>query len=447
MLLGLGLALGILCSLGAFSYLNIRKQSVAAGWVEHTYQVATALHDVLTGMQDADGSQRMFLVTGNPAALESYESTVNHLPSQLALVGQLVSDNPRQVTRLALLRRSIDERLANARERITQRQQLGQSALDPKYISSKAVELMNSVRATVGVMIGEENRLLADRLDQLRTTRQRSVILQAIGGVVSLALLGAVFAGLIRQIGRAHRAELETRRSNTQLQEANAEMRAFSYSVAHDLRAPLRAINGFAQVLVEDHSAALPEDGHRVVERITHNAAKMDRLIDDLLALSKVSVQSLRSGKVEMNELVRSVYQEVLEGQNGRRITCEIASLPPAVGDSSLLRQVWINLIGNALKFTRGSDVPRIEIGGNVAGPEFATYYIRDNGAGFDMRYADKLFGAFQRLHHPTEFEGTGIGLALVHRIIHRHGGTIWAESEENKGAFFAFTLPEWNGG
>ena len=154
-------------------------------------------------------------------------------------------------------------------------------------------------------------------------------------------------------------------------------------------------------------------------------------------------MQPLRTGRVEMSDLVRGVYQELLETQNGRVIDCEIAPLPPAIGDPSLLRQVWINLIGNALKFTRDRQPARIEIGGIVAGPDFATYFIRDNGAGFDMRYAEKLFGAFQRLHRPTDFEGTGIGLALVQRIIHRHGGTIWAESEENQGARFAFTLPE----
>ena len=304
---------------------------------------------------------------------------------------------------------------------------------------------MSSIRSQVQLMIGEENALLETRLAQLRTIRRRSIVLQSFGGCLSLALLAGVFSSLVRQILRANRAEQETRGSNAQLRDANAEMRAFSYSVAHDLRAPLRAINGFARVLEEDHAASLPADARQSLGRITANTSKMDHLIDDLLALSKVSTQSLHTGKVEMNELVRSVYQEVLETQPDRRVDCRIALLPPAVGDPSLLRQVWYNLIGNALKFTRGRGDTHIEIGGNVAGPEFATYFIRDNGAGFDMRYADKLFGPFQRLHRPTEFEGTGIGLALVHRIIHRHGGTIWAEGEENKGAFFAFTLPEWN--
>lgn len=439
------IALGILLSLGAFSYHNIQKQAEAAGWVEHTYRVATALQDILSGVQDADTAQRMYVLSGTLAYLDAYQKTTHDLPTQLDRVGSLVADNPRQLWQLQQLRASIADRLANAQIRIEQRQQLGAGALDLKFINSGAVRLMEIVRADVQTMIAAENVLLRSRLEQLRVARRRSVVIQSLGGLLSLGLLVAVFAGLLRQITRANRAEEEIQRTNAQLQEANAEMRAFSYSVAHDLRAPLRAINGFAQVLVEDNAHQLGAEGQQALGRITANAGKMDHLIDDLLALSKVSMQSLHTSRVEMNELVRSVSQEVLESRGERDVEFAIAPLPPALGDPSLLRQVWFNLIGNALKFSRGRTRTQIEIGGNVAGPEFATYFIRDNGVGFDMQYADKLFGAFQRLHRVTEFEGTGIGLALVHRIIHRHGGTIWAESEENKGALFAFTLPEWN--
>ena len=444
LLVGMTLAVLLLAALGAFSYHNIQKQSEASGWVEHTYQVATALQGVLSGVQDLDSAQRLFVLSGTPASLDTFENNVRALPPQLDGVGGLVSDNPRQLARLRDLRAAIADRLAKARERIAQRQQIGAAALDPKFLSSNTVKLMSTIRAQVQTMIAEENSLLEIRLAQLRTERWRSVVIQSLGGLLSLALLAGVFSSLVRQIFRANRAEQETRVTNAQLQDANAEMRAFSYSVAHDLRAPLRAINGFARVLEEDHAAELTPGARQSLDRITANASKMDHLIDDLLALSKVSMQSLHTGKVEMNELVRTVYQEILETQPGRQVDMQIAQLPPAEGDTSLLRQVWYNLIGNALKFTRDCGETHIEIGGNLAGPEFATYFIRDNGAGFDMRYADKLFGAFQRLHRPTEFEGTGIGLALVHRIIHRHGGTIWAEGEENKGAFFAFTLPEW---
>ena len=172
----------------------------------------------------------------------------------------------------------------------------------------------------------------------------------------------------------------------------------------------------------------------------------MARLIDDLLALSKISYQPLRATKIDMTELAREAFEELREEKNGRVVDCVINELPPASGDPALLRQVWLNLIGNALKFSSMRAKTEIEIGGNVAGPEFATYYIRDNGAGFAMQDATRLFGAFQRLHQPDAYEGTGIGLALVQRIVQRHGGTIWAEGKENEGARFAFTLPEWSG-
>ncbi len=445
LLLGFSLAISLLVALGELSYQNIEHQAEAASWVEHAHQVTEKLGDIFTVMQDADNAVRSFVLTGLEPALQPFSSAQQSLPGRLEAMREMVRDNPVQLMNLKALTVDIDQRMAQARDRVQQRRELGTGALDARYITPVALRLMENVRNDVATMTGAEGQLLSKRLRQLKVTRDRSLVLQTLGGIVSLALLFAVFAGLVQQILRAQRAEQEARRSNTQLEDANNEMRAFSYSVAHDLRAPLRAIDGFARVIVEDHEKELPEAGRRALGRITHNVATMAQIIDDLLSLSKISYQPLHVGKVEMNELVRTVYHELAEAQGGRVVECALGDLPPASGDSNLLREVWVNLIGNALKFTREREHASIEIGGNVAGPEFATYFIRDNGAGFDMQYANKLFGAFQRLHRPTEFEGTGIGLALVQRIIHRHGGTIWAEGQENAGARFAFTLPEWN--
>ncbi len=445
-LVGLAVALGLLMALGAYSFFNLRQQAEAADWVTHTYQVVSGLQGIFSSVQDTESAQRAFMMSGNETYLEPCHNAMRALPQQMDAVGRLTEDNPRQLGLLNKLRHDVDARLSMVRTRIDQRRQLGVNALDPKLLNGAGVRLMESVRADIEAMTNEEKALLQLRRAALSRARTLSTILQSFAGAISLGLLTAVFVGLAKQMARAHRAEQETEKSNGQLRAANNELRAFSYSVAHDLRAPLRAINGFAQIIEEDCVGQLDEPGHRALERITANSAKMSALIDDLLELSKVSMQTVRQDKVEMNELVRGAYQELLETQTGRVIECEIAPLPPASGDPSLLRQVWLNLIGNALKFTRDRERTHIEIGGTVAGPDFATYFIRDNGAGFDMQYADKLFGAFQRLHRPTDFEGTGIGLALVQRIIQRHGGTIWAEGEENHGARFAFTLPEWNG-
>ena len=441
---GLVTALGMLVGLGALAYFNVEHQVEATRLVEHTYQVVESLQKIRSTMQEADNNQRSYVVSGSDGYLQSFQTSAASLPALLAATGDLIADNPAQGARLRQLRTLIDDRMQIARTRIGQRQQYGVEALGPKFISIAAAQLMESIRTSIDSMTSAENVLLQGRLHALERARVRGLVLQTAGGVLSIALLLAVFAGLAAQILRTNRAEEETRRSNAQLKDANNELRAFSYSVAHDLRAPLRAINGFAQVLVEDCEPQLNGDGRRALGRITANAKTMGVLIDDLLALSKVSYQPLQSGKIEMTAIVREAYKELIEGQNGRVVECEISDLPPATGDPNLLRQVWVNLIANALKFTRGRERAHIEIGGNIAGPEFATYFIRDNGAGFDMQYVGKLFGAFQRLHRPTEFEGTGIGLALVQRIVHRHGGTIWAEGKENEGARFAFTLPEW---
>lgn len=250
-----------------------------------------------------------------------------------------------------------------------------------------------------------------------------------------------------RQIGQfleRTRAQGELRRLNSELElrvaartaelaSSNAELEAFSYSVSHDLRAPLRAINGYTSMLVEDHGD-LPSDARRLVTTIRDRGARMGTLIDDLLAFSRLGRQEIRRHPVDMEALARTVVLELPPGP----AQIEIGAIPRASGDVALLRQVWMNLIANAVKYSRGRETPRIEIG-------FAdgSYFVKDNGVGFDMRYADKLFGVFQRLHREDEFEGTGVGLAIVRRIVERHGGEVWAEAKLDGGATFGFVLAD----
>lgn len=440
-----GLALILLVSLAVLSYHSIQHQAEASDWVGHTYRVTTALQRVFSYVQDAESAQRAFSIAGKENYLDPYQRAVAALPGELDRLRALISDNPEQLERLTQLRAAIENRLAVVATRVEQRRQLGSAALGANLMNGTGLQAMENVRARVDEMIGVETRLLGRRQAMSEHARARSRFLLVAGSLASLVLLIGAFAGLLRQTLRTARAEQDTQKSNTQLKLANNELRAFSYSVAHDLRAPLRAISGFAQVLVEDCAPHLDAESRQHLDRITHNAKMMAQLIDDLLALSKIGFQPLRSSKIEMTALAREVFEELRDTQSGRDIEFQLAELPPAVGDPSLMRQVWVNLIGNALKFTRRREKAKIEIGGTGAGPEFVTYFVRDNGAGFDMQYAGKLFGAFQRLHRSADFEGTGIGLALVQRIVQRHGGTIWAEGEENVGARFAFTMPEWN--
>ncbi|HYU91783.1 MAG TPA: ATP-binding protein [Gemmatimonadales bacterium] len=226
-----------------------------------------------------------------------------------------------------------------------------------------------------------------------------------------------------------------------QLENANQELESFSYSVSHDLRAPLRVIDGFSLALLEDYGTSLPREGQDLLARVRQQAQRMAQLIEDLLEFSRLGRKPLDVTSVDLAALVQAVVQELQQANADRTVAVTVAPLPPAMGDRALLRQVLTNLIGNAFKFTRQRPDAQVEIGFRDDNGE-RVYYVRDNGAGFDMQYASKLFGVFQRLHPAADFEGTGVGLALVQRIIHRHGGRVWGEGQVNEGATFQFTLP-----
>ncbi len=238
--------------------------------------------------------------------------------------------------------------------------------------------------------------------------------------------------------------ELEQRVINRthQLESANSEMEAFTYSVSHDLRAPLRAIDGYARILLEDYSTVLDAEGQRLFSVIRDNSRKMSQLIDDLLAFSRLNRTEIRTSVVNMQELVDSVYKDLSAPEERDRIDIKIGALESITGDATLLRQVWSNLIANALKFSSKKEKAKIEIGCTPKESEIV-YYVRDNGAGFDMHYVHQLFGVFHRLHNEKEFAGTGVGLAIVQRVIQRHNGRVWGKGEVDKGATFYFSLPK----
>jgi len=243
---------------------------------------------------------------------------------------------------------------------------------------------------------------------------------------------------------RALNADLEARvqTRTAELERSNQELEAFSYSVSHDLRAPLRAIDGFGRILSEEYQTRLDAEGQRVLAVITSETRRMGHLVDDLLSFSRIGRQKTEPSVVDMTALAESVFQEHAARATGRNLQLALAPLQAARGDRAMLRVALGNLVANAIKFTTPKDPAVIEIGSR-RDPDQTVYWVRDNGVGFDMRYSAKLFGMFQRLHSSEEFEGTGVGLALVHRIVQRHDGRAWAESEPGKGATFYFSLPK----
>ncbi len=259
-----------------------------------------------------------------------------------------------------------------------------------------------------------------------------------------LGLLTDAFNHMLAQI-QEQNAELERRvlERTHELESANDELEAFCFSAAHDLRTPLRAITGFTDLLLQHHAGAMPADVRRYVSLIHDGANQMAQLINDLLAFSRLGRQMLTRAGVKWEQLWRDVYRDLEGDRRGRRVEFKLTALPDVYGDAALLRVAVVNLLSNALKYTRPREVAEIEVGmTNEPREGSPVFFIRDNGVGFDMRHAGKLFGVFQRLHHAHEFEGTGVGLATVRRVIERHGGRIWAHAEPRKGATFFFTVP-----
>ena len=267
--------------------------------------------------------------------------------------------------------------------------------------------------------------------------------------VLLCASVAYLAARVVRQRRRSEidqrvKAELEHRvtERTAQLEIANKELEAFSYSVSHDLRAPLRAVDGFSQILEEDYARALDQDGKRLLAVIRDNSRRMGMLIDDLLAFSRLGRQTINPVKIDMAALVSEAWAEVHAGE---KLTFKIGPLPEAHADRALLKQVWVNLLSNALKYSGKRDGAVVEVSGREDAGEIV-YGVSDNGVGFDMRYCGKLFGVFQRLHGAAEFPGTGVGLAIVQRVVTRHGGRVWAEGRVDDGARFYFGLPKGGG-
>jgi PAS domain S-box-containing protein len=314
--------------------------------------------------------------------------------------------------------------------------ELAETIIPPQYREAHRHGLQRFLATGEGPVLNRVLEMTALRRDGTEFPVELTIAPLRLGGKL-------VFAAFLRDITERKEVEDERKRHAAALEAANAELEGFSYSVSHDLRAPLRAIDGYAQALLEDHATALDAEGQRLLGVVRENAQRMGQLIDGLLKFSRFGRQAMSLTPLDMTALARAVVDEVRQaGDRGAAAPAvALEELPPALGDQTLVRQVLANLIGNAVKFSRTRPRPEIRVGGRSEGDE-VVYFVQDNGVGFDMRYADKLFQVFGRLHKVEEFEGTGVGLALTQRIVQRHGGRVWVESAPDQGAKFYFSLP-----
>jgi len=260
--------------------------------------------------------------------------------------------------------------------------------------------------------------------------------------VLLVILMVALLTERVEKVRSLRSLNNDLKRETIKLEDANNELEAFAYSVSHDLRVPLRAIDGFSRIVIEDYENELDEEGVRLLEVVRENTKKMGQLIDDILLLSRAGRQEMKITELNMTSLAKNIYSNFHQDTEGRTVIFTVDDLPKIKGDRVLLTQVLTNLIGNAIKFTQDKNITKIEVGFNTDKDDYI-FFVKDNGAGFDMKYYDKLFGLFQRLHTQEEFSGTGVGLSIVQRIISRHGGRVWGEGKVGEGATIYFSLPK----
>lgn len=481
---GFVLALACLGVIGVVSYFSIVRLRDDATWVQHTDEVIIRLELLFSVMTDAQNGHRGYVVTGDETYLEPYRVAVQTADSDVRRLRKLTADNPAQQRRLDLLTPLIGEQLAFGGDVIDSRRSQGFEAARSQMLAGKGKRIHDQLHGLVNEMKGAEEGLLKER--ELRA-RQSTTIAQAViigGGVLAFGFVGLASFTIRRDFAGRARAEEDLREAKeqlevrvcdrtaelaqlnveleqrvvertAQLQSANQELEAFSYSVSHDLRSPLRTIDGFSKAVLEEYGSQLPTQAQHDMQSVREGAQQMGALIDDLLNFSRLSRQPLNRRTLDTAQLVHQCLEELRPQMQGRKIELRVEKLPPCWGDPSLLKQVWINLLSNALKYSSKRDPAIIEVGTVVVpvsgafmgAPSMAStnheiaYSVRDNGVGFDMRYASKLFGVFERLHRAEDYEGTGVGLATVQRIIHRHGGRIWGEAAVDRGATFYFTV------
>jgi len=445
---GFIIALSILLLIGKMSILFLNQTRTDDQWIEHSHDVIEHLQGSFLAEREMGTRAREYILTGEEKYLRLYQQTLVDLARSIDSVERLTTDNPRQQQLIeTTLRPLLNERLAFISRAIIARQIAGQQPAIAIILQNHALALIDQIRGVIEKMQEDERLLLQVRLAQHRQSSEKLRTIILFGSTVAIIFVAIASVQIHRDVVARQSAEEELRASESrlkqqtsELQTMNKELEAFSYSVSHDLRAPLRGIEGFSELILDSYKDRLDAQGQGYFNRICAAAKRMGILIDELLNLSRITRGPLEIRDMDLAAIARDVAADLAKNDPQRRVHWEIPASLPLRGDSALLSVVLVNLFSNAWKFTGKQADARIELG-QMTQDGKSVYYVRDNGAGFDMAYQSKLFQAFQRLHTTTEFPGTGIGLATVQRIIHRHGGRVWAEGLVDGGATFFFTL------
>ena len=441
------LVLSAMAGVGLLSYWDEVRNEEDRQWVTHTMAVVEKLQAIRIDITRAEAGQRGYLLTGEESYLETYQAGLDELHGDMEELRQLTSDNPVRQEAILRLDPLIAAREAELSGGIIGRQKSGLLAGVEVAYRDTGGKWMRQIGEQIGEMREKEGQLLSRRLETAASsTRKMKVVI--IGGnaltILILLVKGFVIHWEIRarKLAEQHLKEVnrDLTRRTAELLEANSEMESFSYSVSHDLRAPLRQIGGYSHVLIQDYGPQLDGEARRYLEKVEEGARRMGRLVDELLGLSKLGRQELTLEDTSLDSLLQQVVEDLAPETAGRDVEWRIGELFSAECDPGLMKQVFVNLLSNAVKYTGKREHAVIEVGTTMQNGE-RIVFVRDNGVGFEMQYVGKLFGVFQRLHKARDFEGTGVGLAIVQRIIRRHGGRIWAEAELDRGATFYFTL------
>ena len=441
-----GISFVLLIAIASYGLVQNQRAAASRALLSRTLAIQGVVLDLAHRGSLMELDQRGFLLTGDAAALRLRDEQHVAARAQVDSLLRWFAGQPAQARQVRAFEAAFEQRhermqvvsaiamqhgLAAGRAAFALR---GHGSLEPM------IDTLAAVRA-------EQERLLRAGTVRADAEQQRFGRVLIYGTGFAMLLLALAAWSLLRQFGRNRRLAKQLIQANqlqasksAELERSNRELEAFSYTVSHDLRAPLRHVDGYARMLQEDAGDQLAPDLRRYLDMISRSSRHMGMLIDDLLAFSRVGRKPLERITLDMGELVRRALHEA--GAAHAQATVEVGALPGADADPVLMRQVWVNLLSNAVKYSapRGSEA-RIEVSGEREGG-VARYRIRDNGVGFDMRYADKLFGVFHRMHSQEEFEGTGVGLAIVRQILERHGGRISADAQPDAGATFTIELP-----